>query len=171
MLPGRTTADAVRAIIQTIKSVDLDPYIDAANELVSERCTGIFPGTLDTLNKQDLPSYVPAPGGFQYSAYRLELIERWLSAHFYAVMDPRSVMEGAGSVKQELQGKVDLGLRSSLYGQQAMRLDTQGALAILDNSMNKYTKVPAAAVQTPIGITFLGRRRRPNFWGGGWTGG
>lgn len=144
MLPGRTSAGLVEAIIETdVTFGSLDPWIDFANELVTELCAPlVLPGTT-----------TPA-----YNSYRLELIERWLSAHAYTVLDPRLVQESvAGGVMQITQGKIDLGLKSSIYGQNAMRLDTQGALAVFDNGLNKYAKVPAAILKgLAIGVTHLG---------------
>lgn len=121
-LPGRTTAAAVKGIIDTIVTMDLTPFIDSANELVTEVCAS-----------QKAADGVTA----YYSAGRLELIERWLAAHFYTVFDPRSASEKVSVITQRLQGKIDLGLDSSLYGQNAMRLDTKGGLAAMNNAMKK----------------------------------
>lgn len=121
-LPGRTTATAVKGIITTVVSANLDPYIDSANELVTEVCA----------------SQLAADGVTAfYSTARLELIERWLAAHFYTIFDPRSASEKVSVITQRLQGKIDLGLDSSLYGQNAMRLDTKGGLAAMNNAMKK----------------------------------
>ena len=69
--------------------------------------------------------------------YILELIETWLSAHFYATRDPRPVDEKAGSVSQQNQSKVDLGFNNSHYGQDAMTVDTSGWLGRLNNKIKK----------------------------------
>lgn len=144
MLPGRTNSALIQAIIETDINVScLDPWIDFANELVTEICSHlVLPGTS-----------TPA-----YNSYRLELIERWLAAHAYTVFDPRLVQESvAGGVMQITQGEIGLALRSSIYGQNAMRLDTQGALAIFDNGLNKYAKIPAAILNgLSIGVTHMG---------------
>jgi hypothetical protein len=170
MYPGRTTIVLVEAILDGVApGTDMTPYIDAANELVSEKCATVFPGVMEQLDSAGLPIYTPESGGFVYSDHRLELIERWLGAHFYAIFDPRSVVEKAGSVLQQIQSRVDLGLNLTHYGQTAMRLDTQGALAVMNNGMNKYAKMPAALVQAPIGLGYLGTRpRRSPQFGGGW---
>jgi hypothetical protein len=116
---ARTTASAVKKIIEVDTSIiavdaDLDPFLETANALVTEMCTG---------------SNGPATA---YLAARLELIERWLTAHFYAIRDPRAKSEKAGSVGVTYQGKVDYNLALTSYGQQAMMLDTNGGLARLD---------------------------------------
>lgn len=121
----RTTRANIAAIIELDDSVipndaAMLPFITIANELVTERCTGT--------------TYGPATA---YSEDRLELIERWLAAHFYTNRDPRSSDEKAGSVGASYQSKVDLGFDTSHYGQTAMRLDTNGGLAALNDLMKK----------------------------------
>jgi hypothetical protein len=105
----RTTDTAVGLIIEVDEDIPLDPFIESASALVDEVCV---------------------PLG--YTDARLELIERWLSAHLYATRDPRAVSEAAGSVSTTYQSKVDLGFNNSHYGQMAMRMDTKGGLALLD---------------------------------------
>lgn len=107
----RTTSDAVKAIIETDDDVseDLAPFIETASFLVD--------------------SYCEPEGG---SATELELIERWLSAHFYAQRDPRAASEGVSSVNVSYQTSVKVGLANTHYGQMAMRIDTSGALAAMD---------------------------------------
>lgn len=105
---ARTTEEAVRAIIELDDDFDLDPFIEPANALVTARCAPLA-----------------------YSAAQLELIERWLSAHFCTVLDPRTIQEQAGSVQASYQSKVDLGLYTSHYGQHALVLDFLGGLANL----------------------------------------
>ena len=111
---ARTTGTLVAGIIEIDPTfdlaVDLDPFIFPANELVTEAC-----------------------GNYGHSAGRLEIIERYLSAHFYTLRDPRPVSERAGSVSATYQSKVDLNLSTSHYGQTAMVLDTSGGLADLNN--------------------------------------
>lgn len=129
---ARTTADNVRAIIEVDSTVivvdaDLDPFIEIANELVTEQCVTNGPSTA-------------------YSSTRLELIERWLAAHFYTNRDPRPVNEEAGPVGVTYQSKVDLGFDTSHYGQTAMRLDTNGKLAALNDQTKKGGKITATAV-------------------------
>lgn len=120
--PGRTTPDKVKSIIdvdirlinQRAVNVDLLDFIDPANELITEICL---------------------PVG--YTDERLELIERWLSAHFYTVLSPRANRERVSSLQAQYQSKVDLGFDTSHYGQTAMRLDTNGGLARLNALIKK----------------------------------
>lgn len=138
-LPGRTTAVAVRGIIDSITTVSMDPYIDAANELVTEVCAPVL--LADGVTPR-------------YSAGRLELIERYLGAHFYTIFDPRSASEKVSIITQRLQGKIDLGLDSSLYGQNAMRLDTAGGLAAMNNAMKTQELILPGARATLAGGVF-----------------
>lgn len=114
---ARTTSTAVSAIIEVDSTITLTPFIEAANALVTECCGSVS----------------------DYDSTRLELIERWLSAHFYTVRDMRAEQEKAGSVSQKLQSKVDLGFDTSHYGQMAMRLDTNGGLASLNERIKAGT--------------------------------
>lgn len=109
----------------------MDPFIDIANEMVTECCT---------------------LQGQTYTSYRLEMIERWLTAHFYAIRDPRVEMEAAGSVRESFNRVTGLGLQGTQYGQQVLRLDTAGGLAAKDNK-------PQHMRDLPIGITYLGSNR------------
>jgi len=120
----RTTYAAVAKIIEVDLTIttDLVPFIEAANQLVTDVC-----GNYDSDD--------------QYDAGKLELIERWLAAHFYAIRDPRAKSEHAGPVGAGYQSKVDLGLDVTHYGQMAKRLDTVGGLAELDERLKKGKRI------------------------------
>ena len=115
---ARTTSALVKGIIETDDTSipDLTPFIDVANELVTECCED------------------------DYTSSRLTLIETWLAAHFYTVRDMRAEAEKAGPVSEKFQSKVDLGFDTSHYGQMAMRLDWQGGLAALNEKIKKGHK-------------------------------
>jgi len=106
----RTTSELVAGIIEVDVTIDLDPFIATSNSLVDEICV---------------------PAG--YDDTRLELIERWLAAHFYAIRDARRTQEQAGSVAESFAIYVRLGLNQTPYGQQAMFLDTAGGLKRLND--------------------------------------
>jgi hypothetical protein len=102
-----TTDTAVRGIIETDAAIDLSPFIDTAASLVEDICV---------------------PLG--YSTAKLELIERWLAAHFYAIRDKRIESEKVGPLSEAKEKpKLDLALNNTTYGQQAMLVDTLGGLA------------------------------------------
>lgn len=123
---ARTTSANVQGIISIKSGTDLDPFINAANSVVTSACSNS-----------------------SYSATTLELIERWLAAHFYTVYDPRkeSSKVGDGSVKYE--GRTEMGFNSSKYGQMAMRIDTAGNLAALD-------KKTTEGIGNILSLTWLG---------------
>jgi len=106
----RTTPSAVAAIIETEPGISLDPFIETANALVTE---------------------ILVPLG--YDDTRLELIERWLSAHFYAIRDQRRLREIVSGIGETFQTKVGLYLNLTIYGQQAQVLDTKGGLRSLND--------------------------------------
>ncbi len=125
----RTTSDAVKLIVETADdiSTDLAPFIEVASKLVDVH---VEPVTLG-------------------DAAELELVERWLAAHFYAVRDLRVDMESAGSVSEKKQFKVDLALLVTIYGQQAIVIDSSGALAAL-------SKKSVDGTQRKVSATWLG---------------
>lgn len=102
----RTTDTDVRTVIELDAAFVTTAHILTANELVTEYCV--------------------AAG---YSDTRLELIERWLAAHFCAIQQQISASEGAGSVTQSFQYRLGLNLAVTMWGQQALILDTAGGLA------------------------------------------
>ena len=59
----------------------------------------------------------------------LKEIERWLSAHFIAVRDPRRKSEKLGDASEAYFGNADMGLDFTPYGQQVKVLDSTGILA------------------------------------------
>lgn len=122
----RTTAADIGKIIEVDAAIDLDSFIEVANALVTECCVG--------------QSYADA---------RLKLIETWLAAHFYAMRDPRVVSETVTGIGERFQSAVALGFDTSHYGQMAMRLDTAGGLAAL----NEKTK---AGKSQSIGVSWIG---------------
>lgn len=107
-MSARVTDSEVEEIIEVDSSIGLTPFIAIATLLVDEE-----------LADQGM------------SAARLKEIERWLSAHFYAVRDPRVTSESAG-VSASYEGSAGQNLAFTRYGQQAMVLDTSGILAAMN---------------------------------------
>lgn len=122
----RTTANAVSEIVKVKSGDDLTPFIEAANSIVTQHCTDDA-----------------------FTAAQLELIERWLSAHFYLVYHPAGLIERAGPVSKQIESRVDLGFDVTRHGQMAMRLDWSGALSALNEQAKKGAQITA-------GITWLG---------------
>lgn len=119
----RTTPALVGTIIDVATGDGLDAFIFTANDLVTDQCS---------------------KSG--YTVDRLELIERWLSAHFYDVNRSRAQMQTVppGVTQQNEPIRVDLGLNVTKYGQMAMLIDTAGNLAALNNSL--------LVVKKPLGV-------------------
>ncbi len=118
---SRTTAELVAGVLDVDGDAVLAAYIDTANQLVTDLCT--------------------ASG---YSDFKLELIERWLAAHFYATNRPRTESEAISGASEKYEPiRVDLWLWNTKYGQQAAVIDTAGNLAAQMNALKKVTKVLA----------------------------
>lgn len=136
----RTTALAVGGIIDVETGDDVTAHIETANALVTEICEPL------------LQSDGVTP---KHDATRLELIERYLAAHFYASHKPRAQVEtvfGAVSETKD-RGEFKLFLNNTRYGQHAMVLETTGTLAAYNNALE------TAKTQLPAGgrnITWLG---------------
>lgn len=119
----RTTKELVGGIVELDEEIDVSPFIETANALIDQVC-------LDS----------------DYSETLLELIERWLSAHFYSLRDPLTDLEQVKSVRVQYRGQTKLGLDFTQYGQHAKLLDVDGNLAILDEGK----------VKLQAGIAWLG---------------
>jgi len=126
----RATEELVGEIIVVGDDADLTPFIEVANELVTEKCTSSG-----------------------YSAGRLILIETWLAAHFYAcTLNKQKSSVNLSDVSVNYQSKIDLGLSLTHYGQMAMQMDTAGNLAALNQAiLNGTRKI--------VGLTWLGTER------------
>ncbi|GAG26823.1 unnamed protein product [marine sediment metagenome] len=128
---ARTNAALVEAIIDVESGIDLTPFIDAANSMVTYLCTG------DQVDSE-------------YPESQLIMIETWLAAHFYCMYDPRASEEKAGDVRARYETKIERGLDLSKYGQMAMQLDYQGSLS----ANNEAIKNGNAG--NTVGVTWLG---------------
>ena len=87
-----------------------------------------------------------ADSGGQLDDSSLELIERYLAAHFYGHLDQMLQSKSTGGAGGSFMGRTDLGFDGTLYGQTAKRLDVTGYLVNLDLAQR-----PKAA------FTWLGR--------------
>jgi hypothetical protein len=131
----RTSASAVEAIIEVDSSIPLDPFMETANLLVNRIC-------VPAKNEDGTPYFTDDA--------ELEVIERWLSAHFYAVRDPRIQFEAVKSLMTRFESKVELNLNNTRYGQQALVLDTSGELAAYNRTLDK------GPIKRRVGAHWLG---------------
>lgn len=104
---ARTTAEAVRDIIDTdLETEQIHAFINSAYNYVTARL---------------------ADKGL--SSDQLADIETWLAAHFLSTRDQRAAQEQIGQeYRVTYQGKTDMGLNATTYGQMAIALDTSGTL-------------------------------------------
>lgn len=119
---ARTTPNAVNNILETnIGDTDLTPFIETANLIVTEHLTAA--------------AITPA-----LSAARLELIERWLAAHFVRVREERVTEMSAAGTRTKYEGQDGMGLRATKYGQQAIALDPTGILSGLSGDADSQVR-------------------------------
>lgn len=103
------TADQVRALIDTAR--DPVPFIADAQMLVNEQLAG-----------QGL------------SAERLDLIVKYLSAHFLVLAEEKGglIRSKLGDSDESYKAEESTGLRSTRFGQQVLVFDTSGTMARID---------------------------------------
>lgn len=105
---ARVTSDEVKQIINT--TLDPTPFIEAASVVVTDRLASESLG-ITTLKE----------------------IERWLAAHFLAIRDPQKKSQSIDGASETyvMASVTGEGLKSTLYGQQALMLDSSGVLSNL----------------------------------------
>lgn len=115
----RTTERAVKGLLlsnyDNSSNPSLQPFIDTAASLVDRIEIADDKGSM--------------------SSSSLELVERYLSAHFYAHADPFLSSKSTGGASGQFQGRTDVGFDATLYGQTAKRLDVTGTLVTLDQPL------------------------------------
>ena len=103
-------------------SADLTGFIAAGNSLTNKVATNDTDSLLDSDD--------------------LELIERYLAAHFYGVSDQVPQSKGTGRANASFRGQTAMGLEFTQFGQMAMTLDVTGYLSKL-NKQSKEGKLVA----------------------------
>lgn len=136
---ARTTAEAVQGILLQDYDADeapsLTPFIDTAAIMVGRV---IICATAK---------------GLTLTAEELEIVERWLAAHYYVCSDQTYASASTNGASASFHGKTDMGLNSSRYGQTALGLDHTGCLAAINKG--GYLLAPVwlgktVAEQTPF---------------------
>lgn len=115
-MAARNTQAEVRAIAEFEDSLTLTPFINLANRFTDSVCTD------SSLTEAQLKD-----------------IELYLSAHFASLREQRIASEKAGPVSASYQYKVGYRLDATMFGQQAILLDTSGALAELNRKKGRRT--------------------------------
>jgi hypothetical protein len=123
-MSARVTSGEVKSVYQTART-DLSVFIDMANNLVDE---------------------LLLPSGL--SDDRLTSIELWLSAHFASVGDGNAeiVEESAGNTRTRYSDPggsqaTSEGLNMTVFGRQALALDTTGTLSNMGRRQARFTVV------------------------------
>lgn len=123
----RTTTAAVQGVLLDHYGPKLDgtlpnvnPFIDAATAMV-DRVAACAISRDRTLTNAEL-----------------ELVERWLAAHFYACAPDQAKAERTtGRAKAVYQGKTGMYLESTKFGQMAVILDYSGCLVSIASEVKK----------------------------------
>lgn len=125
-MSARTNPDDVAALLGDNYDgvTDLSGFIDTASAIVDQVVT---------------MAAEKAGGGtgnytsrFTLTAAVQELIERWLAAHNYALMDPLYMSKSTGGASASFQRQAGMGFESTEYGRMAIRLDFSGCLNNID---------------------------------------
>ena len=121
---ARTTASAVKGILlkdypaPDEEQPSLTPYIETANVIVTRVAT------CATARDRTLTST------------ELELVERWLAAHFYVQSDQTWQSKSTEGASASFHGQTGMHLESSRYGQAAMDIDYSGCLASFSSAQS-----------------------------------
>lgn len=117
----RTTPDLVKGILLNDYNVkqnpDLTPFITSASSLV-DRCVTYAAKIGILITDTGINS-------------QMELVERWLSAHFYAINDRPYKSRSAQGASGSLDGNTGMNLQATLYGQTALMVDPTTYLGII----------------------------------------
>jgi hypothetical protein len=124
-MAARTTSNSVKALLlrqyDANAAPSLTPFIDTATVLVDRMVAEDADGLL--------------------TAAELELIERYLAAHFYLHSDQALMSKSTGGASGSFQGQTGIGLDGSQYGQTAKRLDVTGYLVRMDQPQRPVSQV------------------------------
>jgi hypothetical protein len=112
----RTTSGAVQGVLGGDYNPDypLEPFIATASAMVDALL--VYAADIEVT----------------VSATVAELIERWLAAHCYSVMDQPFESNTTAQSSARYQGRTNMYLESRHYGQQAIMLDPTGYLRALN---------------------------------------
>jgi len=115
----RTTETKVRAVIDADNTVAMAQFIATATALT------------DYVSSEDSASVLT-------TALLLE-IETYLAAHYYALYDRQFEAKKTGDASATFQGKTEMRLDSTIWGQQALALDISGTLARVSKGSSKLS--------------------------------
>lgn len=122
---ARTSSASVQALLLPGRDYDTDdapsltPFIDTASAIVDDvdECA--------------------TDRGYTLGSTRLELIERWLAAHFFQQSDQGYASKSTAGASASFHGQTKMYLESTKYGQTAVRLDKSGCLQAIASEERK----------------------------------
>lgn len=127
-MAGRVSPSGVEDIFDTeLETEQLQVWIEIANELV------------DDISDADS----------SIDGTRLSKIEKLLAAHFASAQDPRIAEDSVGGSSITYQVDVGEGLRSTVYGQQAIALDSSGTLGQATKTRASISDLNARNIDRP----------------------
>lgn len=69
--------------------------------------------------------------GITLTPTELEMLERWLAAHYYQQSDRGYTARSTADASASFQGQLGMGFESTMFGQTALQLDPSGCLAAI----------------------------------------
>ena len=127
---------AVRVTVEQVSALFPDADPDATFEQITDAIT-----TANTIVEERLVTAI-TPALTTLSVTTLLQIEKYLAAHFVALIDTPLAREGVSIISESAQQKVDLGLLYTKYGQQAVLLDSTGVLQAMTAVKAKPQSAP-----------------------------
>lgn len=110
----RTNETDVADTVETNCDIDLGAFLEVANVMT------------------DKIASCATDRGQTLTTSQLEMIERYLAAHFYSLRDPEYKQKKTGDASASFFGQDGKGLEGTRFGQAAMTLDTSGCLRSFD---------------------------------------
>ena len=127
---ARTTETAVKDVLLS----DYGPKSDGTDP-------SLVPFIQSASVMVDRAAAAAAAKGETLTSTELELIERWLSAHFYVMSDQTYANKQTGGAGGTFHGRTGMRLEASKYGQNAMLLDYSGTLESLSTQGRKKVQM------------------------------
>lgn len=131
----RTTPTAVQGILLQDYNVanSLSPFVESASAFIDQCVT------------------VAAARGTPLPSTLQEILERWVSAHIYVMVDQAYAQKSTGGASASFQGQTGMVFEATKYGQTALMLDTTGTLTVMSK-------------RQVAGVDWLGTNSPTSFW-------
>lgn len=133
----RTNSQAVKDLLRETTQTDSGDNIEGDYDGV----TSLVPFIQTASALVDAISSYASDNGVSMGASLLELIERWLAAHYYCQADRLYSFKTTEGAQATFQGKTGMYLEYTPYGQTAVGLDSSGYLASLAQGGRKRASI------------------------------